>query len=93
MAAQAAKRLIEATRASVAARLPDEAALLAAGYRSIGDALRLAGVLVNGRCFPSGTLRPTPPMLHVWLADHPCGPFAFAGIEGHGGGCAHGHAN
>ncbi|MCA1671889.1 MAG: hypothetical protein LC799_06675 [Actinobacteria bacterium] len=53
--------------------------------------LRLAGLLVNGKCFPAGTLRPTPPMLHVWLADHPCGP--FAGIEGHGGGCAHGHAN
>lgn len=165
---QAAKRLIESTRAAVAARFPDQAALLAAGYRSIGDGLatpfdhfikpeymqdgrevdpdriesvvlertsagwrvasamyileagktmadvphvageltvwhdhqnlcwdrsglRLAGLLVNGKCFPAGTLRPTPPMLHVWLADHPCGP--FAGIEGHGGGCAHGHAN
>jgi hypothetical protein len=165
---QAAKRLIESTRAAVAARFPDQAALLAAGYRSIGDGLvtpfdhfikpeymqdgreldpervesvvlertpagwrvasamyileagktmadvpdvageltvwhdhqnlcwdrsgvRLAGVLVNGKCFPAGTLRATPPMLHVWLADHACGP--FAGIEGHGGGCAHGHAN
>ena len=165
---EAAKRLIESTRAAVAARFPDQAALLAAGYRSIGDGqvtpfdhfikpeyltdgreldpervesvvlertpagwrvasamyileagktmadvphlageltvwhdhqnlcwdrsgLRLAGLLVNGRCFPGGTLRPTPPMLHVWLADHPCGP--FAGIEGHGGGCAHGHAS
>jgi hypothetical protein len=165
---QAAKRLIESTRAAVAAKFPDQAALLAAGYRSIGDGLvtpfdhfinpeylhdgreldpqrvesvvlertpegwrvasamyildegktmadvpdvagkltvwhdhqnlcwdrsgaRLAGLLVNGKCFPAGTLRPTPPMLHVWLADHPCGP--FAGIEGHGGGCAHGHAN
>ncbi|HWI03257.1 MAG TPA: hypothetical protein VNT52_05430 [Acidimicrobiales bacterium] len=165
---QAAKRLIETTRAAVAAKFPDQAALLAAGYRSIGDGLvtpfdhfikpeylqdgreldpervesvvmertpagwrvasamyiledgktmadvpdvaggltvwhdhqnlcwdrsglRLAGLLVNGRCFPGGTLRATPPMLHVWLADHPCGP--FAGIEGHGGGCAHGHPN
>ena len=165
---QAAKRLIESTRAAVAAKFPDQAALLAAGYRSIGDGLvtpfdhfikaeyleddreldpervesivlertpagwrvasamyileagktmaeapdvagpltvwhdhqnlcwdrsglRLAGLLVNGRCYPAGTLRPTPPMLHVWLADHPCGP--FAGIEGHGGGCAHGHAS
>jgi hypothetical protein len=164
---EAAKRLIESTRAAVAARFGDQAALLAAGYRSIGDGLvtpfdhfinaeylqdgreldpervesvvlertpagwrvasamyileagktmaevpdvagaltvwhdhqnlcwdrsglRLAGLLVNGRCFPGGTLRATPPMLHVWLADHPCGP--FAGIEGHGGGCAHGHA-
>ena len=163
---QAAKVLIESTRAAVAAKFPDQAALLAAGYRSIGDGLatpfdhfikpeylqdgreldpdrvesvvlertpggwrvasamyilevgktmadvprvageltvwhdhqnlcwdrsglRLAGLHVNGRCFPAGTLRPTPPMLHVWLADHPCGP--FAGIEGHGGGCAHDH--
>ena len=163
---EAAKRLIEKTRAAVAARFPDRAALLAAGYRSIGDGvvtpydhfirpdyltdgreldpdrvesivlertatgwrvasamyileagktmadvpdvageltawhdhqnlcwdpsgLRLAGLLVNGRCFPGGTFRATPPMLHVWLVDHACGP--FAGIEGHGGGCAHGH--
>jgi hypothetical protein len=165
---RAAKRLIETTRAAVTARFPDQASLLAAGYRSIGDGLvtpydhfikaeylndgreldrdrvesivmertptgwrvasamyildvgktmddvpdvageltvwhdhqnlcwdrsglRLAGLLVNGRCFPAGTLQPTPPMLHVWLADHPCGP--FAGIEGHGGGCAHGHGS
>ena len=165
---EAAKRLIESTRAAVGAKFPDQAALLAAGHRSIGDGLvtpfdhfikpeyitdgreldpervesvvlertpegwrvasamyilepgktvadvpdvageltvwhdhqnlcwdrsglRLAGLLVNGRCFPGGTLRATPPMLHVWLADHPCGP--FAGIEGHGGGCAHGHAS
>jgi hypothetical protein len=164
---EAAKGLIESTRAAVAARFPDQAALLAAGYRSIGDGLvtpfdhfikpeylqdgreldpdrvesivlertpagwrvasamyileagktmadvpdvageltvwhdhqnlcwdrsglRLAGLLLNGRCFPGGTLRATAPMLHVWLADHPCGP--FAGIEGHGGGCTHGHA-
>ena len=163
---QAAKRLIETTRAAVAARFPDQASLLAAGYRSIGDGLltpfdhfikaeylsdgkeldptrvesvvmertatgwrvasamyileidktmadvpevagdlaawhdhqnlcwdrsgtRLAGMYVNGKCFPGGTFRATPPMLHVWLQNHPCGP--FAGIEGHGGGCAHGH--
>jgi hypothetical protein len=165
---QLAKRLIESTRAAVAAKYPDRSALVAAGYRSIGDGLvtpfdhfikpeyledgreldpervesvvlertpdgwrvasamyilevgktmadvpevageltvwhdhqnlcwdrsglRLAGLYVNGQCFPAGTLRPTPPMLHVWLADHPCGP--FAGIEGHGGGCTHGHGN
>jgi hypothetical protein len=29
-------------------------------------------------------------MLHVWITEHPCGP--FAGIEGsHGDGCAHNH--
>lgn len=47
---------------------------------------RLAGVLVDGRCQPGGELRATSPMLHVWLEDHECGP--FAGIEGHGEGCA-----
>ena len=165
---EAARRLIEATRAKVTAKYPDQASLLAAGYRSIGDGLvtnydhfiradymndgreldpdrvesivmeraptgwrvasamyilevgktmadvpdvagqlttwhdhqnlcwdpsgtRLAGLLVGGRCFPGGTFRATPPMLHVWLQDHPCGP--FAGIEGHGQGCAHGHGS
>jgi hypothetical protein len=43
-------------------------------------------VLVDGRCQPGGELRATSPMLHVWLEDHECGP--FAGIEGHGEGCA-----
>ena len=53
--------------------------------------MRLAGRLVNGRCVPAGLFLPTPPMLHVWLEDHPCGH--FAGIEGHGTACArpHGH--
>jgi hypothetical protein len=165
---EVARRLIETTRAKVAAKFPDQAALLAAGYRSIGDGLvtpydhfirvdymndgreldpdrvesivmertptgwrvasamyilevgktmadvpdvagelttwhdhqnlcwdpsgtRLAGLLVGGRCFPGGTFRATPPMLHVWLRDHPCGP--FAGIEGHGQGCQHGHTS
>lgn len=50
---------------------------------------RLAGVVVNGQCRPGGTFRPTAPMLHVWLESTPCGP--FAGIEGHGGSCAHAH--
>lgn len=52
---------------------------------------RLAGVHVAGRCTPAGELRATAPMLHVWLDDHECGP--FAGTEGHGaGGCdAHEH--
>lgn len=53
--------------------------------------IRLAGVLVEGRCVPQGTFRPTPPMLHVWLQDHPCGP--FAGIDGHGGSCAGHHTS
>jgi hypothetical protein len=50
---------------------------------------RLAGTLVNGACQPGGELRVTPPMLHVWLASQPCGP--FSGVEGHGGDCTHSH--
>ena len=50
---------------------------------------RLSGRLVNGACVPGGTLRVTAPMMHVWLADTPCGP--FSGVEGHGGDCQHAH--
>lgn len=52
---------------------------------------RIAGfVHGDGRCHPGGTFRVTPPMLHVWVRDHECGP--FAGIEGHGATtCAHTH--
>jgi hypothetical protein len=39
------------------------------------DYLHLGGVAINGRC-TSGTLRVEPPMLHVWVVDNPCGPFA-----------------
>jgi hypothetical protein len=54
------------------------------------DAGHVVGILVNGTCRPGGTFRGTSPMMHVWLADTPCGP--FAGIEGHGGaGCDHTH--
>lgn len=42
----------------------------------------------SGRC-ARGTFRGTAPMLHVWLLPNVCGP--FAGLEGHGEGCAHGH--
>ena len=166
---QAAKALIVTTRAAVLRAFPDEASVVRAGYRSIGDGrfpgtfehfvnsdyltdgreldpdhvesivmentgagkqvvsamyilemgktmsdvpdiagdltawhdhqnlcwddsgIRLAGLLVNGRCIPRGTFHPTPPMLHVWLQDHPCGP--FAGIDGHGTACTvHDHA-
>jgi hypothetical protein len=46
----------------------------------------------NGDC-ANGTFRPTPPMLHVWMTEHRCGP--FAGIESHGGSddCSHDHGN
>ena len=45
----------------------------------------VVGLFRNGRCRPSGTLLPTPPMLHVWTAPNECGP--FAGLEGHGESC------
>jgi hypothetical protein len=44
---------------------------------------KLVGLASGGVC-QKGTLLVTPPMLHVWLVEHPCGP--FAGIETHGGG-------
>nr|MBA2279894.1 hypothetical protein [Acidimicrobiia bacterium] len=51
------------------------------------EGTRVVGVLdASGAC-PRGTFRPTPPMLHVWMLPHPCGP--FAGLEGHGGDCSH----
>lgn len=54
------------------------------------EGARVVGTLdADGNC-PRGEFRPTQPMLHVWMIDHPCGP--FAGIEGaHGSGCDHDH--
>jgi hypothetical protein len=52
--------------------------------------VRLAGIVVNGQCWPGGTFRPTAPMMHVWLTYPPCGP--FSGVEGHGTtDCTHSH--
>ena len=160
-----AKKLIEGSRKALTARFPDEAAVKAAGYASIGDGFpissfehyinpaylndgheldpnriesvviestptgdrvasamyiletgktmadvtnltygglatyhdhqnlcwdesgtRIAGFLLNGNCMPRGEFKPTPPMLHVWLKAHECGP--FSGLEGHGASCA-----
>jgi hypothetical protein len=53
------------------------------------DGHRLAGTLVNGVCTPGGEFRGTPPMLHVWLVPHDCGP--FAGVDGHGTCAGHAH--
>ncbi|MEA2685885.1 MAG: hypothetical protein QOE93_1080 [Actinomycetota bacterium] len=55
------------------------------------EGTRMAGFVRDGKCVPSGYLRATPPMLHVWLRDNACGP--FAGVEGHGTAtCTHTHA-
>ena len=48
------------------------------------EGLRVVGTTVNGVC-ARGVFIPTPPMLHVWMVDNPCGP--FAGIDEHGGAC------
>lgn len=58
------------------------------------DGTRLAGTLVDGVCTPGGTFRPTPPMLHVWVAENPCGRFAGienGGVSNHGTSCAAAH--
>lgn len=55
------------------------------------DGPRVVGTTDRTGSCERGTFRPTPPMLHVWVTEHPCGP--FAGIEGaHGSGCEHGHS-
>jgi hypothetical protein len=48
------------------------------------EGLHVVGTAVNGVC-AQGVLTVTPPMLHVWMVDNPCGP--FAGIDDHGGAC------
>jgi hypothetical protein len=54
-----------------------------------GSPPRLVGVTVNGVCQQGINIR-TPPMMHVWLVDTPCGP--FAGVDEHGLQCdAHEH--
>jgi hypothetical protein len=39
------------------------------------DYYRGSGISVNGRCV-GGYQREVTPMIHVWLVDNPCGPFA-----------------
>jgi len=47
----------------------------------------VVGLARNGVC-EDGVLLVTPPMLHVWMVDHPCGPFAGIETSGHGSTCA-----
>jgi hypothetical protein len=54
----------------------------------------LSGILVNGQCFPASEdshFRPSKPMLHVWLVDNPCGPFAGTDRGNRTGSCTDGH--
>jgi hypothetical protein len=51
------------------------------------DSNRVVGLTrPDGTC-ERGTFFPTPPMLHVWIVDQPCGPFAGIEGSGHGSGC------
>jgi hypothetical protein len=51
------------------------------------DYLLLSGVAIGGRCIGGGTLRVEPPMLHVWIVDNPCGPFAGTDFGNRTGSC------
>jgi hypothetical protein len=52
--------------------------------------LRLVGLAINGVC-EQGFLVPTPPMVHVWVVDTPCG--RFAGVDEGGLQCHHEHGS
>ncbi|HZA74834.1 MAG TPA: alpha/beta hydrolase [Acidimicrobiales bacterium] len=52
------------------------------------DGSRLVGIAVDGEC-ERGFLLVTPPMVHVWIVDTPCG--RFVGIDEHGLMCDHEH--
>lgn len=46
---------------------------------------RVAGITTaDGTCRPPSVKLPEAPMIHVWIREHPCGP--FAALEGIGGG-------
>jgi hypothetical protein len=52
----------------------------------------LAGIAVNGVCQPKNddaVLVPSEPMLHVWVVDNPCGPFAGVDPGNRTGSCEH----
>jgi hypothetical protein len=49
---------------------------------------RVVGLAEDGECPQGSVLLVTPPMLHVWMVEHPCGPFAGIETSGHGTTCA-----
>jgi hypothetical protein len=54
------------------------------------NGFELVGLAVDGVC-ARGTLIITPPMVHVWIVDTPCG--RFAGVDEHGLQCHHEHGS
>ena len=57
-------------------------------WRQVNGVPKVVGAIdANGNCPPNSTLqRGGAPMVHVWIAPHPCGP--FAALEGVGAGVA-----
>ena len=57
-------------------------------WRNVNGVPKVIGALdTNGNCPPNSTLQTGgAPMVHVWIAAHPCGP--FAALEGVGAGLA-----
>ena len=55
-------------------------------FATSGGDLRVIGLAVDGRC-AAGILFQTPPMLHVWITEQPCGPFAGIETGNHGTDC------
>ena len=57
-------------------------------WRQVNGVPKVIGALdANGNCPPNSTLqRGGAPMVHVWIAPHPCGP--FAALEGIAAGVA-----
>jgi hypothetical protein len=49
--------------------------------------MRIAGVVVNGRCRPGGVQGQGMPMLHVWVVPNDCGPFAGTDRRQKSGSC------
>jgi hypothetical protein len=49
--------------------------------------MRIAGVVVNGRCRPGGVQGQGMPMLHVWVVPNDCGPFAGTDRRQESGSC------
>lgn len=49
--------------------------------------MRIAGIVVNGRCRPGGVQGQGMPMLHVWVVPNDCGPFAGTDRRQESGSC------
>ena len=56
-------------------------------WTTVNGVPKVVGVTNAAGVCSAGVLQPTgAPMVHVWIAPHPCGP--FAALEGNGAGVA-----